>query len=131
MPPSNSPESKSYRILVIDDSRDAAYTLKMLLGKIGHEVETADSGKSGIEAAARFSPHIVLCDIGMPDLDGYQVARVLRAAEAKRQAYLVALTGYGQDEDRLRALESGFDQHLTKPVSLSTLQAMIAAVERG
>jgi CheY-like chemotaxis protein len=118
----------SRRILIIDDSRDASHSLKMLLGKVGHQVEVANSGKSGIEAAERFLPEIVLCDIGMPGMDGYEVAQSLRADETTRAAYLVAVTGYGQDADRLKALESGFDEHLTKPVGLSTLQSMIAAM---
>ena len=127
-PPSNVPVAKSYRILIIDDSRDAAHILKILLGKAGHRVEVANSGASGIEAAARFLPEIALCDISMPGMDGYQVAQALRANETTRTAFLVALTGYGQDDDRAKALDSGFDEHLIKPVSFSTLQSLIAAM---
>ena len=89
MPPTvNDPTKKSYRILIIDDSRDASYSLKILLGKVGHQVEVAESGKAGIEAAERFLPAIVLCDISMPGMDGYQVAESLRASETSRRAYL-------------------------------------------
>jgi CheY-like chemotaxis protein len=116
------------RILIIDDSRDAAHTLKMLLGKVGHQVEVADDGQSGIAAARQFVPEIVFCDIGMPGMDGYQVAEALRADETTRNAYLVAVTGYGQDDDQAKALQSGFDRHLTKPVGWSMLQSIIAEI---
>ena len=120
--------AKPFRILVIDDSRDAAYTMKMLLSKAGHLVETAINGRLGIDAAKRSPPDIVFCDIGMPDIDGYQVAEQLRADEATRHAYLIALTGYGRDDDRAKALAAGFDEHLVKPVAWPVLQETIAAV---
>jgi CheY-like chemotaxis protein len=129
-PPSDDPIPNSYRILIVDDSRDAAHVLRMLLRKIGHQVEVADNGKSGIELATTFLPEIVLCDISMPGMDGYQVAKSLRASETTRTAYLVALTGYGQDDDRAKALESGFDEHLIKPVGFATLQSLIATMPR-
>lgn len=129
MPPSSTePLARSYRILIIDDSRDASYPLKLLLGKIGHQVEVAGNGKSGVESAERFLPQIVLCDISMPGMDGYQVAQQLRAGDTTRGAFLVALTGYGEDDDRQRALRAGFDEHLVKPVGIATLQSLIAAM---
>ncbi|HEX3999987.1 MAG TPA: response regulator [Pirellulales bacterium] len=117
-----------YRILVVDDSRDAAYALKMLLTKIGHQVEIAGDGKEGLLAAKQAPPDIVFCDISMPRMNGYEVAEELRADATTRHAYLVALTGYGQDDDRRKALESGFDLHLVKPVGWTTLQETIAAI---
>lgn len=118
---------KPSRILVIDDSRDAAYLLKMLLTKVGHQVEMAGDGRRGVEAAKQMPPDVVFCDISMPGMDGYEVAGLLRADETTRGAYLVALTGYGRDDDRDRALQSGFDEHLTKPVGLNALQSAIEA----
>jgi CheY-like chemotaxis protein len=117
-----------YRILVIDDSRDAAYMLKMLLTKIGHSVETANEGRQAVEAAKQAPPDIVFCDISMPGMDGYEVAQALRADEQTRGAYLVALTGYGQEDHRTRAADAGFDQHLVKPVGLAVLQETIAKI---
>jgi CheY-like chemotaxis protein len=128
MPFAIDPVPNPRRILIIDDSRDAAHTLKMLLGKVGHQVEVVTDGASGIETARRSAPEIIFCDIGMPGMDGYQVAAALRADETTRNAYLVALTGYGQDDDQTKALQSGFDKHLTKPVGWSTLQSIIAEV---
>jgi PAS domain S-box-containing protein len=116
-------------ILIIDDSRDAAYPLKILLSRLGHDVHVETDGFSGVQAAKTTTPDLVLCDIGMPgSMDGYGVARELRADPATRNAYLVAVTGYGQDEDRRQAAAAGFDQHLTKPVSLDTLCDVIRKV---
>jgi len=122
--------TQPYRILVVDDSRDAAFLLKILLAKIGHTVEIASDGRSAICAAQAEPPDIVFCDISMLGMDGYQVAEQMRADETTRGAYLVALTGYGNDADRARALQSGFDAHLVKPVGLSVLQATIEEVEK-
>lgn len=115
------------RILVIDDSRDAAYMMKILLSKIGYAVETATGGRQGIDAAKQSPPDIVFCDIGMPMVDGYEVARQLRADEATRRAFLVATTGYAQDDDKAKAIQSGFDRHLTKPINFATLKETLAA----
>ncbi len=121
--------SDAYRILVIDDSRDAAFMMKMLLAKLGHAVETAEGGRQGIDAAKQAPPDIVFCDIGMPIVDGYEVARQLRADEKTRSAYLVALTGYARDDDRTKAIEAGFDRHLVKPAGLEALQETISAMK--
>jgi DNA-binding response OmpR family regulator len=117
---------RTYRILVIEDNRDAAESMKMLLGLVGHRVETAYTGASGVEAARAFHPQVVLCDIGLPGgMDGYAVAQALRQEFCS--AYLIALTGYGQEEDRCRACEAGFDQHMMKPVDFDELQAVLAS----
>ncbi|HEV2844398.1 MAG TPA: response regulator [Thermoanaerobaculia bacterium] len=115
------------RCLVIEDHVDAAESLALLLQLIGHEVEVAFDAVQGLEAARRFRPEVVLCDIGLPGaMDGYAAARELRADPELRAVYLVALTGYGQEEDRRKALEAGFDSHLTKPADLDELRRLLA-----
>jgi CheY-like chemotaxis protein len=115
------------RCLLIEDHVDAAESLAMLLELIGHEVEVAFDGASGLVKARASSPEVVLCDIGLPGMDGYAVARALRAAPETSTAFLIALTGYGQDDDRRRALEAGFDAHLIKPVDLEALRRLLAS----
>jgi signal transduction histidine kinase/ActR/RegA family two-component response regulator len=115
------------RILVIEDNDDAREMLRETLAHSGHQVEGARDGASGLELAARTSPEVALIDIGLPDMDGYEVARRLRAS-ANGAMLLVALTGYGQVEDRRRALEAGFDVHLTKPVETDRLEAALASL---
>src|SRR5262249_16425586 len=104
------------RILLVDDNRDAAESLGLLLEMMGHEVHLAHAGDEGLLAMRTFDPGVVLLDIGMPDMDGYEVARRIREEEGSRRALLIAITGWGQDEDRQRARQAGFDHHLTKPV---------------
>ena len=113
------------RCLVIEDHTDAAESLALLLQLTGHEAEVAFDAASGIEKARSFRPDVVLCDIGLPGMDGYGVARALRADPETRSAFLIALTGYGQEEDRRRALEAGFDAHLTKPADLDALRRLL------
>jgi two-component system, sensor histidine kinase len=112
-------------VLVIEDNVDAREMLRMALELDGHRVETAADGTSGVEAALRTTPDVVLVDIGLPGLDGYAVARRLRAALGHRVT-LVALTGYGQSEDRRRTAEAGFDAHLVKPVDPDVLTRALA-----
>jgi DNA-binding response OmpR family regulator len=99
----------------------------MLLRSWGHEVRTAHDGLSGVKAACSIRPHLVLLDIGLPGLDGYEVARKLRE-EFGAELRLVAMTGYGQEEDRRRSLEAGFDRHFVKPLDLGVLRELIAGV---
>jgi CheY-like chemotaxis protein len=121
----------AFRILVIEDNSDAAASLELLLGLLGHEVRVARTGTDGVRTAEGFSPDLVLSDIGLPGaLDGYGVARALREADPDKQTYLVALTGYGQPEDRVKAMEAGFDVHLTKPVDRASLDRVLEAVAR-
>jgi PAS domain S-box-containing protein len=120
------PPSPGRRVLVVDDNVDAAESLAMVLRAWGHEVETAYDGSVALKKAEQFRPQIVLLDIGLPRIDGYEVACRLREQAATRDAVLVALTGYGQDEDRRRAEDAGFDHHLTKPADLRILQSMLA-----
>lgn len=116
------------RILVIEDNRDMALSLKTLLTFIGFEVEWAASGSDGIDAAGRFRPHIVLCDIGLPGMNGYEVARTLRGESATKQIYLIAQSGYGQDDDLRKSHDAGFDLHLVKPVDFIELKRILFAV---
>jgi signal transduction histidine kinase len=117
---------EAVRVLVVDDNRDAADSLAMLLSLEGHTVDVAYDGVTALSEAARFHPDIVLLDIGMPGMDGYQVARELRAGEAARPMRLIAVTGYGQPDDRARARATGFDDHLTKPVDPELLRQVLA-----
>ncbi len=114
------------RILVVDDNVDAAQTLATMLEMEGHEIRTAADGEEALEVAARFQPAVVLLDIGLPRLDGYEVARRLRVGGGTG-LLLVALTGYGQYEDRRAALDAGFDCHFVKPVEADSLLACIRA----
>jgi PAS domain S-box-containing protein len=118
----------SRRVLIIEDNADAAESLQMLLELSGFEVTTAADGTSGLATARRFQPDVVLCDIGLPGgLDGYGVARELRADSAFQSVRLIALTGYGQAEDQRRAYAEGFDLHLTKPVDPVLLKDLLTS----
>jgi CheY-like chemotaxis protein len=110
------PGGETRRVLIVDDNTDAADSLAAVLRLRGHEVQTVNDGPASLDAAAAFRPEVVLLDIGLPGLNGYEVARRLRQDDATRQAKLIAVTGYGQDEDRARSSEAGFDRHLVKPV---------------
>ena len=114
------------RILIIEDNLDAAETTRMLLEREGHDVRTAYTGADGIAAARQFQPQVILCDIGLPGVDGYQVARTMRRDQAFGTPFIVALTGYGRDQDRRQAQEAGFDMHLTKPIDMPSLRRAIA-----
>ena len=121
-----SPDSAGRRLLVVDDNQDSAESLALLLEIHGHEVRIAFTGPAALETARTFRPEVILLDIGLPGMDGYQVARELRAGQEGHPLVLVALTGYGQDEDRRLSREAGFDHHLVKPVDLQELARVIA-----
>jgi CheY-like chemotaxis protein len=111
-----------HRILLVEDNEDAADSLRLVLEMLGHEVALARSGEEGVEVAARFRPDVVLSDIGLEGgMSGYDLARALRASPDLRGARLVAVTGYGQADDRRRALEAGFDEHIVKPFDVEAL----------
>jgi len=114
------------RVLVIEDNEDAADTLSHALTVVGHEVQVAYDGSSGLECARLFNPEVVLCDIGLPGMDGYQVARKFREDVSLRGAFLVALTGYARPEDLQQALAAGFNEHVAKPPSIERLSDMLA-----
>jgi PAS domain S-box-containing protein len=113
------------RILVVDDNRDAAASLAILLGFMGHEVQTAHGGEEGVAAAVEFRPELVLMDLGMPNVDGYEAARRIRAERWGRNVIIAAVTGWGADDDRRRTQEAGFDHHLVKPVVANALKRLI------
>jgi signal transduction histidine kinase len=115
------------RVLVVDDNRDAADTLALILEMTGNHVGIAYSGLKALQIAADLDPDLILLDIGLPELDGYEVARRLRRI-ARRHVWLVALTGYGSEEDKRRAREAGFDEHIVKPVGADTMQKIVACV---
>ena len=119
------PDTRHARILVADDNRDAASSLATLLMLDGHEVRVANDGARALVEAESFRPHIALLDIGMPMRNGYDVARAIRAAPWGRSMVLVAVTGWGQSEDKRRAKEAGFDHHFTKPLDLDVLEAFV------
>ncbi|HEY0064333.1 MAG TPA: ATP-binding protein [Telluria sp.] len=114
------------RILVVDDNEDAAVMLAMLLEASGHEVLVAHRPAEAIALAAQHAPSVCILDIGLPDMDGYQLAAELRKMPATAHAMLIAVTGYGQQNDRVRALDAGFDQHLVKPVEAERLLSLVA-----
>jgi CheY-like chemotaxis protein len=116
------------RILVVDDNRDAADSLGMLLQCLGADVRVAHDGAEALDAVEAYRPAVVLLDIGMPGMDGYEVARRIRSAFPESRTPLVALTGWGQEEDRRRARDAGFDHHLIKPADMETLQALLASL---
>lgn len=113
-------------ILLIEDNDDTREVLKYMLEVEGARVETADSGQAGIQAAERVRPEVVLCDIGLPDIDGLEVARLLRRRHGLAGTRLIALTGYGRAEDAQRAIDAGFETHLTKPINLDQLLTLLA-----
>ncbi|HEV7606719.1 MAG TPA: response regulator [Steroidobacteraceae bacterium] len=117
------------RVLVVDDNHDAAESLAMLLELENYSVQVAFDGPTALDVFETFKPDIALLDIGMPGMDGYELARRIRATCCGREVALVALTGWGQADDKKRAAETGFDEHLTKPVDPDLL-ARVLAVRR-
>jgi len=118
------------KILVVDDNRDAADTCAMLLEASGHHVQTAYTARQALELARTFRPHALLLDIGLPDMDGYQLAQQVRSNPWGRGVVLVAVTGWGQEQDRRRAVAAGFDHHLVKPISAETVETLLHSLAR-
>jgi len=116
------------RVLVVDDNVDGAESLTMLLKIRGHETRTAHTGPEALDAAYSFKPDVVLLDIGLPGMNGYEVAKCLRREPSLNGAVLVALTGWGSDENKQRSSEAGFDVHLTKPVEVEEIESILARV---
>jgi CheY-like chemotaxis protein len=113
------------RILVVDDNEDAADSLSLLLCAMGCDARAAYDGRGALETAPEFRPSMILLDIGMPDMNGYEVARSLRKRAELADTVLVALTGWGQNEDRQRSREAGFHHHLVKPVDGAMLRELL------
>jgi CheY-like chemotaxis protein len=120
------PQARRQRILVADDNRDAADSLTYMLRIAGHDVRTAYDGQQALEIAETYRPAVALVDLGMPRLNGYDTARRLRARPDGADLVLIALTGWGQPEDRNRSLAAGFDHHVVKPVDPSLLERLLA-----
>jgi CheY-like chemotaxis protein len=122
------PNGPSLRVLVVDDNVDTVTTLAMLVEESGHDVRTAYDGSAVLEAALDYRPHVVLLDIGLPGLNGFEVAKQIRQQPALQNAVLVAMTGYGGVSDRQRSQEAGFDHHLVKPGDFGKLLQLLATV---
>jgi len=116
------------RVLVVDDNVDTVLSFSMLLEADGHNVRTAHDGLEAVQAALDYRPDLVLLDIGLPGLNGYEVAKRLRQDPGLKNVVLVAVTGYGQNADRQASLQAGFNHHLVKPARLEQLQQILAAV---
>ncbi|HYG74127.1 MAG TPA: ATP-binding protein [Planctomycetota bacterium] len=113
------------KVLLIEDNIDSAETLKILLELMGHNVAVAHNGQEGLSRASDLRPQVILCDIGLPGIDGYEVAKAIRSRQLVTNCHLIAMTGYGQEEDQRRARDAGFDMHLTKPVDPVVLEAVV------
>jgi two-component system CheB/CheR fusion protein len=124
--PAVAPRAARRLVLIIEDNVDAARSLADLLELDGHRVEVVNDGRSGIARARQLRPDAVVCDLGLPDVDGYEVARAIRADPSLEATCLIAVSGYAQPDDRRRALEAGFRAHLAKPASLEALHALLA-----
>ncbi len=120
-----------HRVLVVDDNVDAADSLAMLLKLSGQDVIVTHNGTTALERAREHRPRLVLLDIGLPGMDGYEVCRRMRAEPLTEKAVMVALTGWGQDEDRQRSLQAGFDHHVVKPVDWKALGTLLTSLEEG
>ncbi len=114
-----------HQVLIIEDNVDAAESLREYLELCGHQVRVAHSGTEGVALATERPPTLVLCDIGLPGMDGWAVARALRSTPGTAQTRLVAITGYGSKDDQRRSAESGFEAHLTKPIDMAALDALL------
>jgi CheY-like chemotaxis protein len=118
--------ARQHRVLIVDDNADAAETLRLLMKSLGGgEVRTASNGADALEAAATLHPDVVLLDLSMPGMDGYELARRMRAESWGKRAFLVALTGWGQDQHRRRSHEAGFDRHMIKPADAEALRGVL------
>ncbi len=119
------------RILLVDDSVDAAEAMSMLLETVGHEVRVMHDGPSALAIVDDFAPEVVILDIGLPGMSGFDVARELRTRAVTKTALLIALTGYGADSDKQATRDEGFDHHLVKPVSFTAIETVIATSFSG
>ena len=126
VPASTAVEGHAARLLIVEDNTDAAESLMMLLELLGHRVRVVHDGVAALEAARANVPDVMLIDIGLPGIDGYEVARRIRREPGLERVVLVALTGYGREGDKKQALAAGFDYHLAKPVNPDTLRDLVA-----
>lgn len=119
---------RRFKILVVDDNHDSALSLSMMLSIMGHETRTAHDGESAVATAESFLPEVVLLDIGLPKLNGYEVAQRIREQAWGANMFLIAVTGWGQDEDRQRSSEVGLNVHMVKPVEPAALEKLLATL---
>ena len=122
---------KSFRILVVDDNHDSALSQAMMLSIMGHQTRTAHDGESAVACAESFLPEVVLLDIGLPKLNGYEVAQRIREQPWGASMFLIAVTGWGQEEDRQRSTEVGLNVHMVKPVEPAALEKILADLAQG
>ena len=127
-PPVTHAATRRFKILVVDDNHDSALSLAMMLSIMGHDTRTAHDGESAVATAETFLPDVVLLDIGLPKLNGYEVAQRIREKSWGASMYLIAVTGWGQDEDRQRSSEVGLNMHMVKPVEPSALEKLLASL---
>jgi CheY-like chemotaxis protein len=125
------PPAPGKRVLVVDDNDDAALMLSMMLQRVGYATTTAHDGMEALAAARELAPQVVILDIGMPGMSGYDVAQIIRREAQLKDTVLIALTGWGTHEDKRKAFEAGFDVHLTKPVDADDLQNVLASPLRA
>jgi CheY-like chemotaxis protein len=126
---SSAPTCSSRRVLIVDDNHDGAESLAMLIESSGHEVLLAHTGIDALKMAATHRPHVAILDIGMPSMDGYQVAQHIRSEPWGIHMTLIALTGWGQEDDKQRAQRAGFDRHLIKPVAPVLLDELLGTAK--
>lgn len=119
------PPAHRFKILVVDDNHDSALSMAMMLSIMGHDTRTAHDGESAVATAESFLPDVVLLDIGLPKLNGYEVAQRIRGQAWGASMYLIAVTGWGQDEDRQRSNEVGLNRHMVKPVEPAALEKLL------
>jgi CheY-like chemotaxis protein len=124
------PRTPGLSILLVEDNEDARESLALLLTLNGHEVSVVTTGRAGVEAVSAHPPDVLICDVGLPDLSGFQVIRAIRAAHPSAGVFAIALTGYAQPQDRDQALQSGFDAHLAKPPDFAELDQILSEVAR-
>ena len=122
------PASAGLKVLVVDDNQDAGITIGMLLEALGHTVSVVHHPYAALELAAAFQPDVFLLDIGLPDIDGYELARRLRALPGLGPFRMIALTGFGQARDQRNAFDAGFDFHCTKPVDITVLDTIFSGI---
>jgi CheY-like chemotaxis protein len=128
-PRSGAAPQQRRRVLIADDNVDAADTLSMMLQLKGHDVRVVHEGQQAVRVAAEFQPHVVLLDIGMPELDGYEACQKIREQHSTTRPVIVAVTGWGHDQDKQRSQEAGFDAHLTKPIEPGALERFLERAE--
>jgi CheY-like chemotaxis protein len=118
--------SSPLRVMVVDDNRDAAILMGRLLRTLGNDVQVAHDGFTALEVAEQFRPEAILLDIGLPEMDGYDTARMIRELPALKEVLIIAVTGWGQEEDKEKGKQAGFDHHVVKPADSATLMQLLS-----